>query len=259
MNQMIDPPELVAVADARSIIDEALETDGVAILPPLAPSQALLMMGLLGYQFDVTFVYPGNRPQGMEQGIAMLNTLASLSNHVYLWGSPVGIAPLVDKLPPPFVVTAWLTWSYRNAPPAAAGWRDSQKACLHLSNPEAPLYPERLQKQKGLSNSALLTVLEAPLSPSRILSRGMSGSPSQMPPRIYQQLFRMSMPDKGLALDLFSKRGTTGQIARKQGFRAVLCDPSENFTALTEQQLGLGRLRIQKELATLLSQYSTTI
>jgi len=43
--------------------------------------------------------------------------------------------------------------------------------------------------------------------------------------------------------------GTAGIAARDRGFRAVLCDGSDEYTRLAEARLGIKRLDIAKEIA----------
>jgi site-specific DNA-methyltransferase (adenine-specific) len=62
----------------------------------------------------------------------------------------------------------------------------------------------------------------------------------------------MSMSDGGTLLDPMAGSGTAGVVARQRGFRAILCDKSEEYTQLIEKRLGTVRLPIEGDIAELL-------
>jgi len=84
-------------------------------------------------------------------------------------------------------------------------------------------------------------VVEHPLLVGR---REQTGHPAQKPFAVYDQLLQMSMSDGGLLLDPLCGSGTAGAVAQARGFRAMLCDRSEEYTQLVEQRLGVRRLEV---------------
>jgi site-specific DNA-methyltransferase (adenine-specific) len=94
-------------------------------------------------------------------------------------------------------------------------------------------------------------VIEQPLLVGFVGRKEQTGHPSQKPLKVYDQLLQMTMSDGGLILDPMGGSGTTGAVAKERGFRAILCDSSEEYTQLAEKRLGVQRLPIQDEMAPL--------
>ena len=67
----------------------------------------------------------------------------------------------------------------------------------------------------------------------------------------------MTVSEGGLILDPMCGSGTTGVVAKERGFRAILCDASEEYTKLVEKRIGIGRLDIAAEITRLLKVITT--
>lgn len=273
------PPALHAITDVKSAIEEALERDGIAILPPQDVTKTLAVMQTLGYFFDTTIIDPwynkgfgGVQDDYMPFFLEVIRQSGLVSNHVYFWGFPEIIAPFVERIPQPLELICWLTWYYKNNPSVIRGWRSSQNACLHMSRKGAIMHPERFlnEKQHALKERGKLRympgptsvldgdfetptdVIEQPLLVGFVGRKEQTGHPSQKPLKVYDQLMQMTMSDGGLIFDPMCGSGTTGAVAQRHGFRAILCDISEEYTKLVEKRLGVQRLLIQDEIVHLL-------
>ena len=169
----------------------------------------------------------------------------------------------------PLKLTCWLTWYYKNNPSVIRGWRSSQNACLHLSRPEAVLHPERFLNDKQLAlkergklrympgptsvlEDKLWDVIEQPLLVGFVGRNEQTGHPSQKPQKVYDHLLQMSMSENGIVLDPMGGSGTSGVVAQHRGFKAILCDRSDEYTQIMEKRLGIGRLSVAREIAALL-------
>jgi len=95
-------------------------------------------------------------------------------------------------------------------------------------------------------------VVEEPLLVGFVGRKEQTGHPSQKPQRVYDHLLQMSMSEGGILLDPMAGSGTSGVVAKKRGFRAILCDKSEEYTQLMEKRLDTARLPIEREIAELL-------
>lgn len=269
--------------DLRTIIVEALNRDGVAILPPGDVKRTLAVVSRLGMYFDTVMLDPWYNKGfgGIQDGyreffIDVLRSSGEMSDHVYFWGFPEIVAPFVERIPKPLELVCWLTWYYKNNPSVIRGWRSSQNACLHLSRPGAKLFPERFlnEKQLALKEKGKLRYMPGPTS---VLEGGLDGAddvieqallvgfvgrneqtghPSQKPFKVYDRLLQMSMPGGGVVLDPMCGSGTTGAVAKERSFRAVLCDGSDEYTSMVEKRLGVSRLDIQPEIDALLSEWA---
>lgn len=277
------PLELCTFTDVKNVIDDALERDGIAILPPQDVTKTLALMQMLGCHFDTTMLDPWyNKGFGGIQDdyqtffLEVIRQSGLLSEHVYFWGFPEIVAPFVERIPQPLDLVCWLTWYYKNNPSVIRGWRSSQNACLHMSRKGAVMHPERFlnEKQHALKEKGKLRympgptsvldgeldtptdVIEQPLLVGFVGRKEQTGHPSQKPFKVYDQLFKMSVPDDGLVLDPMCGSGTTGAVAKERGFRAILCDASEEYTQLVESRLGVKRLSIQDRFAQLIDRSS---
>jgi site-specific DNA-methyltransferase (adenine-specific) len=256
-----------AARSLRAAVEASLAAHFVAILPPLDVLETLLVAPVLGTRFDVTMLDPwynrgfgGTRPDYIPFCLDMIRRSASVSDHVFFWGFPDVVAPLVERIPSPLALTAWLTWFYKNNPSVSKGWRESQQACLHLSGPEAALFSGRFlnERQKALADAGKLryvpgptTVIESAALVGFIRRAEQTGHPSQKPVTVYRQLLKMAVADNGTVLDPMCGSGTTGAAARDLGFMSVLCDGSPSYLELAERRLGVERLDVSEELSEL--------
>ncbi|QUV85497.1 site-specific DNA-methyltransferase [Chloracidobacterium aggregatum] len=282
MNQVIaELSTLQGIAGVKNIIDDALTHDGVAILPPQDVKQTLALACLLDYHFDTVMLDPWyNKGFGGVQDNYLLFFLdiirqsGNVSKHVYFWGFPEIVAPFVERIPKPLELVCWLTWYYKNNPSVIRGWRSSQNACLHLAKPGAAMYPERFlnEKQRALKEKGKLRYMPGPTSvlehsPADVIEQPLlvgfvgrdeqTGHPSQKPLKVYDQLLQMTVSEGGLILDPMCGSGTTGVVAKERGFRAILCDASEEYTKLVEKRIGIERLDIAAEITRLLKVITT--
>lgn len=254
-------PARVAI---REEIDRALRDDGLALLPPMEAETSLRLLNEIELRFKVTMLDPwynkgigGQRPDYKEFVLNLLEKSGRNSEHVYLWGFPEIIACFVEKIPAPLELVSWLTWYYKNNPSVIRGWRSSQNACLHLSIPGAKLYPEHFlnEKQQELQLNGKLrympgptSVIEAALIVGFVGKKERTGHPSQKPEAVYEPLYKMTTKEGDLVFDPMAGSGTTGAIARRQGFKAILADMSDEYTSMIEERLGIKRLPIEDEL-----------
>jgi len=267
-----DRPVIATLDDIKNAIEEGLSKDGVVILPPQDVKRTLVLMRELGYQFDTVMLDPwynkgfgGTQDDYLPFFIDVIKQSGESGQHVYFWGFPEIVAPFVERIPKPLELVCWLTWYYKNNPSVIRGWRSSQNACLHMSRPGATLYPERFlnEKQLALKEQGKLRYMPGPTSvldntPTDVIEQALlvgfvgrkeqTGHPSQKPFKVYDQLLQMTVSEGGVVLDPMSGSGTTGAVAKERGFRAILCDGSDDYTKLAEKRLGVKRLNIDTEL-----------
>jgi len=266
-------------ADLQAVISEALDQDGFAILPPQDVKRTLALVRLLGYHFDTVMLDPwynkgfgGMQDDYLPFFLEVIRQSGDLAEHVYFWGFPEIVAPFVERIPKSLELVCWLTWYYKNNPSVIRGWRSSQNACLHMSKKGAVLHPERFlnENQLALKAKGKLRYMPGPTSvldgdfdsPTDVIEQALlvgfvgrkeqTGHPSQKPFKVYDQLMQMSMSDGGLILDPMCGSGTVGAVAKERGFRAILCDGSDNYTKLVENRLGVKRLSIEDEIGKLI-------
>lgn len=255
----------------RETIGQALEATGVAILPPMDVADTLRLMQALEFSFDSTILDPwynkgigGVREDYLQTQLALINSSGAISQHVFFWGFPEIVAPFVERISKPLALVCWLTWYYKNNPSVIRGWRSSQNACLHLSHEGAKLYPERFLNQKQLDLKArgklrympgptsvlegVDDVIEQPLLVGFVGRSEQTGHPSQKPVKVYDQLLQMTVAEGGALLDPMCGSGTAGAVAMNRGFKAVLCDGSEEYTCMVEKRLAVRRLPIQSQI-----------
>lgn len=193
----------------------------------------------------------GVRPDYYEWLFSVVHAAAKISEHIFLWGFPEIVYKVLDHLPAGFVLIAWLTWYYKNCPSVIRGWRSAQLACLHIAKPSAPLYPEHFlngaQQEKQRRGKLRYmpgppSVIEAPLLVGFVGRSEQTGHPAQKPVRVIEPLVLMSTREGDWVLDPMCGSGTTGVVCRKLGRRAILCDISEEYIAMTEKRLGIRRM-----------------
>jgi site-specific DNA-methyltransferase (adenine-specific) len=263
-------------SDLQGIITEALDREGIAVLPPLAVELTLELVRSVDIHCDTVMLDPwynkgfgGIQADYMAFFLEIMRKSGELADHVYFWGFPEIVAPFVERIPAPLKLTCWLTWYYKNNPSVIRGWRSSQNACLHLSRPEAVLHPERFLNDKQLAlkergklrympgptsvlEDKLWDVIEQPLLVGFVGRNEQTGHPSQKPQKVYDHLLQMSMSENGIVLDPMGGSGTSGVVAQHRGFKAILCDRSDEYTQIMEKRLGIGRLSVAREIAALL-------
>jgi len=268
---------------ARREIERALQQNQVAILPPLDVIENLNLVKRLGIEPKLIILDPwynkgfgGFRSDYDEFILELLSISGSIAEHIFLWGFPEIIARFVDKLPVPLTLLAWLTWYYKNNPSVIRGWRSSQNACLHLSRPNAILYPEHFlnEAQRKLKDQGKLrympgptTVIEEPLptqlnlfqepelTPTDVIEAPLlvgfvgrneqTGHPSQKPVAVMEKLILMTTKEDDLVFDPMSGSGTSAVAAVKNLRRCLICDHSEDYTKIAEKRLGIQRISLE--------------
>jgi hypothetical protein len=264
--------------------EHSLQTHRLAIFPPIDVKESLQLVQKLGLTPKVIILDPwynkgfgGVRADYNEFILELLTLSATIAQHVFLWGFPEIVAYFVDKLPSPLTLVAWLTWYYKNNPSVIRGWRSSQNACLHLSHPNAPLYPEHFlnEAQKKLKDKGKLRympgptsvieeplptqltffkeaetmpedVIEVPLLVGFVGKKEQTGHPSQKPVSVLEKLILMTTKEDDLIFDPMCGSGTTAVAAIKNSRNCLLSDHSEDYTQIAETRLGVKR--IQSEL-----------
>ncbi len=238
------------------------DTDGIAILPP---ADAMEVLSSLDEPVTTTILDPwynkgaGGVRSDYDPWLASLLEAASrVSQHVFLWGFPEIVCKVLGHLPPELELVAWLTWYYKNCPSVIRGWRSSQVACLHLARPEAPVYPEHFFNEAQLERQRRgklrfipgpPTVIEVPLLIGFVGKAEQTGHPAQKPEKVFEPLVLMTTREGDTVLDPMCGSGTTGAVCRTLQRRAILCDSSEQYVAMTEERLGVSRReRTPKEI-----------
>ena len=180
----------------------------------------------------------------------LVEAAARLSDHIFLWGFPEIVYKVLDHLPDGFILKAWLTWYYKNCPSVIRGWRPSQCTCLHIAKPAAKLYPEhflneaqreRWQQGKMRFVPGPPSVIESSLLVGFVGKSEQVGHPAQKPIDTINPLVLMTTQAEDLVLDPMCGSGTTGAVCMNLGRRAILCDISEEYIAMTEKRLNVRR------------------
>jgi hypothetical protein len=244
--------------EIKQAIQSSLCKYGVAILPPMDVRRSLRLMAQLGLHVRTTMLDPwynkgvgGVRDDYQEYILDVLKGVTPISDHIYLWGFPEIVACFIEKIPPPLNLVAWLTWYYKNNPSVIRGWRSAQMTCLHISRPEAKLYPEHFlneaQKQKQAEGKLRYmpgppSVIEAPLNIGFVGRKEQTGHPAQKPVSVFKKLYEMTTKTGDLILDPMGGSGTTGEAAVSLGRTAILCDHSEEYTLIMEKRLNAKRI-----------------
>lgn len=267
---------------AKAAIDTSLEQHHAVVLPPQDVIDSLNLIKQLGIKPKVIMLDPwynkgfgGVRSDYDEFILKLLAISGSIAEHVFLWGFPEIVARFVEKLPAPLGLVAWLTWYYKNNPSVIRGWRSSQNACLHLSRPNAPLYPEHFlnDAQKKLKEKGKLrympgptSVIEEPLAsqlsllpesePSQadviesallvgfVGKKEQTGHPSQKPVAVMEKLILMTTQEGDLIFDPMCGSGTSGAAALQNLRCCILSDHSEDYTQIAENRLNIQRVSL---------------
>jgi hypothetical protein len=246
------------LATLGPLLQAHLEADRVVLLPPQDVTVTLDTLDTLGIHAQALLLDPwynkgvgGVRDDYQDFIVDLLSRAGKLADHVFLWGFPEILAPFVERIPRPLALVAWLTWYYKNSPSVVRGWRSSQMACLHLSQPKARLYPEHflneIQRQKQAQGKLRYmpgptSVIEEALLVGFCGRKEQTGHPAQKPVAVFEKLLLMTTAPGDLVIDPMSGSGTTGVAALGLDRRAILCDGSEDYTQLAEDRLEIPRL-----------------
>ena len=232
-------PAVTATAQGVEVLRPA---DVLDTLRNSSPVQTVILdpwynKGVGGYREDYS--------EWLSEVIASSCRVAS---HVFVWGFPEILAHQIPILPSTHELVTWLTWYYKNCPSVIRGWRSAQNACLHLASEDAQVYPEhflsddqleRLKAGKMRFIPGPPSVLEAPLNIGFVGKKEQTGHPAQKPLAVIEPLILMSTKEGDTVLDPMCGSGTTGEACLKLDRRAVLCDESAEWLAVTSNRLGL--------------------
>ena len=253
----------------RDEITTGLSRDGVVVLPPMDAQDTFRLIGLLSAPIVTTVLDPwynkgvgGVRDDYVPYVVGILDGAKAVSKHIFLWGFPEIIAPFVERIPSPLTLVSWLTWAFRNNPSVIRGWRSAQMTCLHLSNPGAKLYVEHFLNEVQLAKlkegklrymPGPPSVIEEALLVGFVGKKEQTGHPSQKPVKVIEPLLKMTTKEGDLVLDPMSGSGTTAEAARRLGRQAIVCDHSDEYTAIAEKRLGVGRIKLPRDLCAALN------
>ena len=188
----------------------------------------------------------GQREDYVDYISGILKSLATCSDHIYFWGFPEIIAHFVTRIPESHKIKCWLTWYYKNNPSVIRGWRSAQMTCLHLSAPDAKMYPEHFLNEAQLirkANGKLRympgppSVIEAPLNIGFVGRKEQTGHPAQKPVAVYESLLKMVTVHGDMVFDPMCGSGTTGVVCEKLGCSAVLGDENPEYIAIVRRRL----------------------
>jgi len=188
----------------------------------------------------------GVRKDYVEWLQRLVGLAAKRADHIFVWGFPEIVYPVLDHLPNGFRLLAWLTWYYKNCPSVIQGWRSAQSACLHLTSPTARSYPENFlneaQKEKRSQGKLRYmpgpaSVIEVPLNIGFVGKGEQTGHPAQKPEKVFEPLILMSTMPGDTVLDPMCGSGTTGAVCKKLGRSAILSDISEEYLQTTRKRL----------------------
>lgn len=243
-------------------IRNSINIHGVVILPPMDVFDSINLLKNEGIHAECTMLDPWyNKGKGEVLSaeeydcfiMNLLNNVSDISDLIYLWGFPEVIGPYVRFAPEGFSITSWITWYYKNCPSVIRGWRSSQNACIQFMRHGYSLHPEHFlndeQKERYKSGKMRFipgpaSVIESPLLIGFVGKKEQTGHPSQKPEAVFDKLLLMAIDDGQLVFDPMAGSGTTGASAIKNGFRAILCDKSEEYTEMMERRLGIDRIII---------------
>lgn len=177
------------------------------------------------------------RRHSLSLVLELIRLSGQIAQHVFLWGWPADVAPLIERIPPPLVFRHWLTWHYTNVPSRSKGWRPTQQACLHLSLRGARLFPGNIQSSSGLFRAGADSVITTGAL-TGFAGRSQSvGHPAQKPTDVIRPLILMSTQPGDLVLDPMAGSGTTGVVCMNEGRQAVLCDHRSTYIRMMEKRL----------------------
>jgi site-specific DNA-methyltransferase (adenine-specific) len=252
------------LAITREKIEAALADQGVVILPPLDVHVSARLLALLGIKAQTTVFDPwynkgvgGERTDYQQYIVNVLKSLEPISEHLFFWGFPEIIAHFVDKIPESLNLRCWVTWYYKNSPSMIRGWRSAQMTCLHLSKPDAKMHVENflneLQLQKLKQGKLRFipgppSVIEESLLCGFVGRNEQTGHPSQKPVAVIERIILMGTARGELVVDLMSGAGTSAVAAYNNERFSIICDISEEYTAIAENRLGVRRIRLPATL-----------
>jgi len=241
-------------------INTVIQEESISLLPPADVEEILAYYAEHDANIKVIMLDPwynkgvgGIREDYINYITNLLHLSGAISPHVFLWGFPEIIARFIERIPEPLSLNTWLTWYYKNNPSVIRGWRSAQMACLHLTRPDAVLYPEHFLNDIQLQKQAQGKLRYMPGPPSVIESsllvgfvgqHEQTGHPAQKPEAVYEVLYKMVTQPGDTILDPMCGSGTSGAVGRKLHLRSILCDISEEFTQIVETRLGLSRKAI---------------
>jgi site-specific DNA-methyltransferase (adenine-specific) len=243
-------------------IEKNLQTNGIAILPPMDVEDSLSLLHSFKFTASCTILDPwynkgtgGNCPiVEYDTFIERILTASSLiSSHIFLWGFPEIIGAYVRKAPEGFKIAAWLTWYYKNCPSVIRGWRSSQNACIHYTSSTAKMHPENFLNEEQLmryksGNMRFVpgpsSVIEEPLIIGFVGKKERTGHPSQKPEKVFERLIQMATTDREIVFDPMAGSGTTAAVAQKINRKAIVCDASEEYIKIIEKRTGVERIKI---------------
>jgi len=253
------------LVETREKIEAALSDRGVVILPPLDVHVSARLLVLLGIKAQTTVFDPwynkgvgGERDDYQQYILNVLKSLEPFSEHLFFWGFPQIVARFVDKIPEPLSLRCWVTWYYKNSPSMIRGWRSAQMTCLHLSKPDAKMHVENflneVQLQKFKRGKLRFipgppSVIEEPLLCGFVGKNEQTGHPSQKPVAVIERIILMGTARGDLVVDLMSGAGTSAVAAYNNERFSIMCDISEEYTAIAENRLGVRRVSLPPSLS----------
>jgi len=252
------------LADTRDKIETALFKDGVVILPPMDVHVSAHLLTIAGIKAQTTIFDPwynkgvgGERDDYFEYIVGVLKALESFSEHLFFWGFPEIIAHFVHKIPEPLTLRCWVTWFYKNSPSMIRGWRSAQMTCLHLSKPDAKMHVENFLNEvqlEKLKQGKLRfipgppSVIEESLLCGFVGKKEQTGHPAQKPVAVLERPILMGTARGDLVVDLMSGAGTSAVAAYNNERFSIICDISEEYTAMAEKRLGVRRITLPSTL-----------
>lgn len=225
----------------------------VTILEPVEALVALRAMADQGIRADVVMIDAWYRKKGpagrgayLTEIVPLLSAAAEVGQHVFCWGLPEALARIVDHWPDSLRLESWLTWSYTNVPSRKRGWRPNSQACLHLRRSGSRIYPERFysDRHRGMAEKNRLEFKMGPfaswteaLMSGFIKSSERTDHPAQKPVSVFERLFRMTVSDGGMIVDVTGGSGTSAIAALRLGCSAIVSDRSPRWTKLMRQRV----------------------
>src|SRR5947209_19130286 len=83
------------------------------------------------------------------------------------------------------------------------------------------------------------SVIDVPLNIGFVGRDEQTGHPAQKPEKVFEPLILMTTKPGDIVLDPMCGSGTTGAVCAALGRRAILCDISDEYTAIVERRLGV--------------------
>ncbi|MBI2352154.1 MAG: site-specific DNA-methyltransferase [Deltaproteobacteria bacterium] len=129
--------------------------------------------------------------------------------------------------------------------------------CLHLSKPDAKMHVEnflnevQLQKLKQGKLRFIPgppSVIEEPLLCGFVGRNEQTGHPSQKPVAVIERVVLMGTARGELVVDLMSGAGTSAVAAYNNERFSIVCDISDEYTAIAENRLGVRRIGLPTSL-----------